>query len=476
MAALKQFEENYKIEAGKQEVAPPQEMWDKIASSLDAKKPAKRIMLFRIAAAAAILIGVLLSGILFMLPDTNDDKLLLSDSKEATSRSSSENEKTTSQNLEQASSKHKEEIKETTISDISSYKENISAFTAAGTSSAHIKTDSIYDVKEFSTKPIQLEKITHKPEVPFFTTNKVKVKTLIAQTSRDHWKERFNVNYFDSQNKAVESTTFNKERKFHICGSISPVYSFRQTGGSRNMIEPSFSANYSYQEKGVLYPGGGLNLNLQLNKKWSLESGVRYARLGQEVNNHINNEQFYSVTADFASSENSSLKQMSLYNSMGNIKQHRQASEYSSEILNTDNPQRLLLGFGAFNNYDDEKGQLEQLIDYIEVPITLRYSLLSRHVKISLATGLSTNWLISNNVYVLTNNERKKIGETEGLSSMSWSTHAGINLAIPLFGPLSFSMEPRINYFLSDINLDYPVKFKPYSFGIYSGIQYTIGD
>ncbi|GAO31572.1 hypothetical protein JCM15548_13945 [Geofilum rubicundum JCM 15548] len=121
-------------------------------------------------------------------------------------------------------------------------------------------------------------------------------------------------------------------------------------------------------------------------------------------------------------------------------------------------------------------GQMDQYIDYVEIPFTFRYYLINESTKLSLAAGVSTNWLVANNAYLSESGQRQKIGETGGLSAMNFSTHAGFAFSVPVFGPFSFRIEPRINYFLNEINQEHPVKFKPYSIGIYSGIQYTIGE
>ena len=132
---------------------------------------------------------------------------------------------------------------------------------------------------------------------------------------------------------------------------------------------------------------------------------------------------------------------------------------------------------GFESNTSEAKAELEQRIDYLEIPITFRFYVPTNgKVKLSLAGGVSTNWLIDNNAYLTSDGNKQSLGGTNDISSMTWSSHAGVALSVPIVGHLSFKLEPRINYFLSDINSDHPIGFRPYSFGLFSGVQYSFGD
>jgi hypothetical protein len=121
----------------------------------------------------------------------------------------------------------------------------------------------------------------------------------------------------------------------------------------------------------------------------------------------------------------------------------------------------------------DEKPVLKQSLGYIRVPVTLRYQLLKTgRVGLYMSGGISTNWLIDNDAYLERGDEKQRIGETNGLSKTGFSTHAGVAVAVPLYRGLRLRMEPRIDYFISDISEGSSINFRPYSFGVFTGLFY----
>jgi hypothetical protein len=117
--------------------------------------------------------------------------------------------------------------------------------------------------------------------------------------------------------------------------------------------------------------------------------------------------------------------------------------------------------------------QLEQLLGYMKVPLTLRYRVFEANDwDVSLSGGLSANWLVDNDAYLSMSGERQYLGRTRGLSGTSFSTHAGVAVGLPLTSRIKLRMEPRIDYFISDISEASPVRYQPYSFGVFTGVFY----
>lgn len=216
-------------------------------------------------------------------------------------------------------------------------------------------------------------------------------------------------------------------------------------------------------------------MNVGLGKNWGIESGVLYARMGQEVSSRVDDRMVYGMS--YQNNGYAKVKTISLDNSMGLIRQNQASAEViPSDIQSSAKTQSLLLAYNTESNSESGATGFSQYIDYIEIPLTFRYYVInSNSTRLSLSAGVSTNVLIDNGAYLKEDGSRQKIGETEGLSTMNFSTHAGIAVTVPIVGPLSLRVEPRINYFLNSINEGYPIKFKPYSAGLYTGLQYFIG-
>ena len=490
MVKIKDIEEIYKRHSNQKLETPPPAVWDRIEASLNAAQPKRRaIWLWRTAGAAAVFIGLISLGLFFFnqpeqeeaapisahtassVSENQEAPLLAEDNRSEPSEpdiySGEDNTTVKTEGRGKSSFENRTLLVEANTAQVTAVKQDNEGKEPEIKTAAASKSES-----EPRSEPVA-QHLAHAPDKPLFATQKVEIKKLFENQAKEDWKENYNVSssYFDQQ-EALSAASH--KRKLQIGAAVSPIYSFRQTSGGSEVPTAASMAG-SYSEKGLTSTGGGIHVNVEMGKNWGIESGLRYARLGQEVNTDIQSSRVYAMNTEKESYGTTSLKTISLNNSLGDIKQPQSSvpQQYDERAFaSSDNT--LLVDIR-----NDEKvtiGQLNQHIDYIEIPLTFRYYVINSSTKLSLAAGFSTNWLVANNAYLSESGKRQKIGETNGLSSMNFSTHAGFAFSIPVYGPLSFRIEPRINYFINEINRQHPVKFKPYSVGIYSGIQYTIGE
>ncbi|PWD99779.1 outer membrane beta-barrel protein [Marinilabilia rubra] len=251
--------------------------------------------------------------------------------------------------------------------------------------------------------------------------------------------------------------------RFVLGGEYSPTYAFRETsgGGSGN------------SESGINKAGGGISLAVKLNSRWQIETGVKYAMLGQEVSATSRSDRVYSFADASPSLESSmDITEINLSNSLGAVTPDASPSRMqdaagfqgsSNELVDLQNS-----NFAANGN-----PLLEQNLGYVQVPLTIRYQLLKQsQLNLSLSGGVSTNWLVDNNAYLQMGGDKKRIGQTQGLADMGLSTHAGVAVSLPVFKGIHLRMEPRVDYFLSDVSKEAPGTFRPYSFGVFTGLFY----
>lgn len=462
MVKISEIESLYKSHSENLEATPPAHVWEQLETSLNAAQKHKKFLIFWQIASAAVVAALVIVGGHYFIKETSTSHTL------ADSTSSYSTEKEAGSPL-QHSTQPTANYQEKTDPRASIYNDNSADVMYAAMAVA--VTNDIKTSDKQNPRPVQenIPLLKHRPEQKFFATPKTEVRKLIARSNMDSWKERFNVN----QSIPAESGS-RAPIRVQVGGTLSPTYSFRHTSGQQNTVMAAASTS-SIDERAMMAAGGGLHVNVQMRKNWSIESGLRFARLGQEVHTPVRSERVYALNSDQASYTNLSIKSLSLNNTMGEIKQHQPPTRPEGDNAYFGaSPGTMLVDFRTDNQ--QTSGQIEQMIDYIEVPVTLRYYLINRDLKLSLAAGVSTNWLVGNNAYVIENSNRQNIGETAGISSMSWSSHAGVAFSLPLYGSFSLRLEPRVNYFLSDINENYPGRFRPYSFGIFSGIQYTFGE
>jgi hypothetical protein len=336
-------------------------------------------------------------------------------------------------------------------------------------SNNNIQKNTYFSDVYFKEQPVKsIYNTDNKVNPENYALNKIESKKIKEEKSDKILQDNYNVDLFF--NPYYDDPVKNKKQqtKIELGGSYSPVYSYRQTSET-NPYFPNTSKNIP-EEKGIIYGGGGLNLNIKFKKNISVETGVKYAKLGHRIDNpEINNTPF--APPDPGSST-VVINQVFLGNSMGTVTLNK---KFNAQNVGG-NP--IPAAPPASVNIVDTKPlntSIEQNLDYLEVPVTLRYYLIDNKFAVSMAAGLSANFLVNNSFYLETNNNKEKIGETDGISNLTMSAHAGLSLNVPIFKRISIQVEPRINYFLQEINKDFTYKYRPYSFGIYSGIKYEFG-
>ena len=459
MTNYNQIEELYRKHCEMSAEVPPQDMWSRIEASLDEKRIQKRFVWLRyVAVAASLAVLVSLTTWLWISIVSTDTNTYLSDNNNV----SDESGIITDDLSKKSEINDKESIPTNNLQnnypENSTQKNNYISYLQNKTIEKPTEKANTFE-KEKPVEKINTKSIIFKPANTFIT-DKLEIKKLEEEQSEPKSQDNYNLDLFFASLYPEPAKTQSQQTKIELGGAYSPVYSFRQNITENN---PYFPKNDIPAEDGIVYGGGGLNLNVKFNKKWSVESGVKYAKLGHKINDPD------IIKASFKDNGNVLVvNQLFLANSMGKVNINK---SFTSKIVDPDIAPPPPNGVNLTDTYQS----IEQNLDYLEVPFSLRYYFIDNKFSVSMSAGLSANILINNNFYLKTNNNKEKIGETDGISNLSMSTHAGLSLNIPVFKRLSLQVEPRINYFLQEINKDYTYKYRPYSFGVYSGVKYEFG-
>jgi hypothetical protein len=114
-----------------------------------------------------------------------------------------------------------------------------------------------------------------------------------------------------------------------------------------------------------------------------------------------------------------------------------------------------------------------QSLEYLEIPLNIKYKIIDQSIQVQLIGGGSTNVMINNSVSAHTEAGAVEIGKTQDLRSMNYSGNAGIGIIYDLFESFSLSVEPKFRYYLNSVNTDLLPSTRPYTFGLYTGVNYT---
>ncbi len=285
----------------------------------------------------------------------------------------------------------------------------------------------------------------------------------------------------------IDETTDTEEAsgsKWALGTQISPVYSYRDLGGSSSpgglfaradAATAASNSTFNAVESGMMAYSGGINLNYQPGERLTIQSGLYYSRMGLAVD-HAYLAPYFQNDMNLAET----LKYQSISNSSGTIVTGGSpASPNSAVDYYTTNwaPGREAIDYsnqpvyGQLNNQINS-GQVEQQFEYLEVPMILKYKMVDRRIGFNLLGGMTTNFLIGSDAYYVENSNRERIGETTDIKKVNYSSLVGVGMDYKLSERFQLNFEPFFKYYLNSINLSSAIKSRPYSIGIYTGISY----
>ncbi len=259
-----------------------------------------------------------------------------------------------------------------------------------------------------------------------------------------------------------------REERWQVGASISPLYNYRdvtsQDGYQRELANTSESARLTY--------AGGVQVTYKQSRRLSVESGLYYTRMGVNIGDYSSftdgwfGDNFENVTGNIDNVSGVS-------NSMGKIVSVDHARFVNNHGANESaaDYNRLIPDLMLNNNQLAER--FSQSFGYLEIPVSVKYMVIDRSVKVNLIGGISTNLMVGNSVSVHTGEGKVEIGEVQDLRSMNYSGNAGIGFVYDLFEKFSLSVEPKFRYYLHSINNEMLPSTRPYTFGLYTGVNYT---
>jgi hypothetical protein len=121
-----------------------------------------------------------------------------------------------------------------------------------------------------------------------------------------------------------------------------------------------------------------------------------------------------------------------------------------------------------------ETMDITQKISYTEIPLEIKYNFLDKKFGLKSSFGFSYLALSENKISIKTpNGYAQDIGKTKNLATTSVSVNLGLEMDYPILKNTKIFMQPMFNYQVkafSDGN------FKPYVFGIHTGIRYSFNE
>jgi len=433
------------------EIAPPADTWDKIRSGLAQPEKNKRAAFFRLIAAAALVVFVLVAGWLFTREPGNNLPVAV-------------NKQDAGSGIKLPEQQPAREL----VFDDSEVDKKVNV------------------VVEKSSRPITLaqqpNKISSGEAIPVRGNSgsfrllaqarqllpAFEIKEKLRESSKNKVVFADRLTPGEKALVALNSSFQNKKnqkiRSWEVGVKVSPGYGSQQASHD---AEYASSMTYS-NTSGKPDLSAGVSATYKPGKKWSMETGVYYARNGQSSDNSIyaTSEQDYSAAPASYFNTPVMIKrgQIAMNSTAGVIKFSK--TPVNSELSAT------LDGNGLSTSSLLTGGEFSQVFDFVEVPLYLRYTLLDSKIDVHLMGGFSTNFLVGNNVYMSGSFGKENVGKTADISQVNFSGAIGAGIDYTLGKHLSVSIEPRLNYYLNSINKNRAVNYHPYRIGIYTGLNY----
>ncbi len=286
----------------------------------------------------------------------------------------------------------------------------------------------------------------------------IDTKNAIAKNETDVTKksESEKKSIFDSVAEKDKTTPISvketPENRWIVAPNVAPVY--YSSLGNGSSLDESLSDN---QKNGDVNLSYGVQVSYAINKKLSIRSGISnvnlsYSTGGVEVG-----------TGPIAAAP----RGVNYNNGNGSAVLFAVDKGTLATLANTNN--------GEFGNIvpKSTKGDafINQKLNYVEVPLELKYALLDTKIGVNLIGGLSSLFLSTNEVSVSADNFDTVIGEANNLNSISFTTNIGLGLDYKISKKFLFNIEPMFKYQLNPYT-DSQVSFKPYYLGVYTGFSF----
>jgi hypothetical protein len=251
--------------------------------------------------------------------------------------------------------------------------------------------------------------------------------------------------------------------RWTIAALVSPTY-YSGFNSNHNALTSLLVS----KEQPVISYTGGVAFAYKINKRLSVQSGLYYSSLGNELSgiSSFSGFEIYDKTKGDHNFEVLTTNGTVFTNNsdvflIDKISAARISTRYTSDVFD---PTKANL------KYLDNS--LTQNFSYLELPLFLKYKLVDKTLGFDLVGGLSSNFLVNNAVYSSLNGGKYQVGKTAGVNTLTFSSSLGMGMEYSFGKNLSLNLEPTFRYYINPFTGAEGMRVHPYSFGIFSGLSY----
>ncbi|WP_165749362.1 outer membrane beta-barrel protein [Cellulophaga sp. Z1A5H] len=263
-------------------------------------------------------------------------------------------------------------------------------------------------------------------------------------------KEAKKKSIFDEIEDEEELIAENNTNKWSLSPSIAPVYFNGMGEGS-----PIHSAFVSNTKTGNVNLSYGIAVAYEVSRKLKVRTGIHKVDYGYNTNQ-----------IEFSSSVNGAATiQIANIDYKPTSKNIVVQSELNLDTKGAAIANDVTAKSASLN------GDLSQQFGYLEVPLELNYALLDKRFGIDVIGGVSSLFLLNNDVFLNSGDQTTEVGEANNINAINFSTNFGFGFNYKLTQKLLFNVEPVFKYQLNTFS-NTSGDFQPFSLGVYSGVSF----
>ena len=125
------------------------------------------------------------------------------------------------------------------------------------------------------------------------------------------------------------------------------------------------------------------------------------------------------------------------------------------------------------DNFNVKVNSVTQTFSYIEVPVMVRYKLGGPRIGLILTGGISTGFIVQNNVTLENDNgTTSSAGQTSQIRNFNMNANFGVGIEIKLIPHMYLNIEPTFKYSFINWSMDSRFQVNPISLGLHTGLAF----
>ena len=253
-------------------------------------------------------------------------------------------------------------------------------------------------------------------------------------------------------------------KRWEISGKFAPIHSYRNITSVPAGLRKS---DFDDAESPLLAYSGGLAVSFKVFSRFSIQTGAYYTQMGQSINNVTPVTNMHAAV----SSNNSYTKNFVRTSSGSVAVASTLKADVNSEYSNFFNSETQAASINPLSSHSSAY-QLIERVDYLEIPLTLRYKVVDRKFSLAVFGGMSANVLLDTNTFIDNGVELLKNGTILMARPINYSSSFGFSLGYDVLKNLSIGVEPAFKYYLHSYTTSSQVGSNPYAIGVFTGAVY----